>query len=426
MKFMIVLFLIFCCSCSYAEEAQFADVFASRTRQVRLAVDTPASSGAVSPETAKEMVETISFDINMSGTAVAETRELIPPATGVAMSSMDFSPLLTGGYDLAVRSEYSLKGEDLTLEFRLFDVINKKLVVAKRYLGNRRDLRFFVHSFANQIIGQIDRDGGPGSFTSRIACAATGSGNKEIMLMDWDGHNVHQVTRNGSINLNPVFSPDGKDLLFTSYKNGNPDLFRRRLSSGIDSKISGRKGLNITGSWSPDGTRIALSLSKDGNSEIYTLDKNGNNPVRLTVNPAIDVSPVWSPDGSRIAFVSDRFGGPQIFIMNSDGSNVRRLTTSGSYNVNPAWSPKGDRIAYARQQGGFQIFTISADGSNDTQLTSSGNNENPAWSPDGRLIAYSSRQGGAEAIYVMRSDGTGNVRVSKGKGRATQPSWSPP
>lgn len=425
MKFFIVLFFILCCSCSYAQEEQFADVFASGARQIRLAVDTPFNAGSTPlPETAREIVETLSFDLNMSGTVVAEARETA--AQPVTMSGMDFSPLLTGGYDLVIRSEYALKGDDLIIEFRFFDVINKKLIIAKRYLGKQRDLRFFTHAFASMVVGQIDREGGPGSFTSRIAFVTTSSGNKEIALMDWDGHSVYPVTRNNSINLNPAFSPDGKDLLFTSYKSGNPDLFRKILSSGLELKLSGRKGLNITGSWSPDGTKIALTLSKDGNSEIYTLDRNGNNPVRLTVNAAIDVSPVWSPDGRRLAFVSDRFGGPQIFIMNADGSNVRRLTTSGSYNVNPAWSPKGDKIAYTRQQGGFQIYTINVDGTNDVQLTSSGNNENPAWSPDGRIIAYSSRQGGIEAIHVMRSNGTGHVRISKGKGRFTQPSWSPP
>lgn len=427
MKIFIIALIVMCCSCSYAEEAQFADVFASGARQIKLAVDAPLSSESASlPEMVREIGETLSFDLNMSGVVVAETREPASQAAGISMSGIDFSPLLTGGYDLLVKSEYSLKGENLTLEFRLFDVINKKLIMAKRYLGNQRDLRFFTHSFAGQVVGQVDKEGGPGSFTSRIAYVTTSSGNKEIALMDWDGHNIHPVTRNRSINLNPSFSPDGKDLLFTSYKSGNPDLFRRTLSAGTDVKVSARPGLNITGSWSPDGSRIALSLSKDGNSEIYTLDRNGNNPVRLTVNPAIDVSPVWSPDGSKLAFVSDRFGGPQIFVMNADGTNVRRLTTSGSYNVNPAWSPKGDRIAYARMQGGFQIYSVAIDGSNDMQLTTSGSNENPAWSPDGRFIAYSSKQGGIEAIHVMRSNGTGQIKISQGKGRTSQPSWSPP
>ncbi|HRF91826.1 MAG TPA: hypothetical protein PLF65_13585, partial [Desulfobacter postgatei] len=311
MKIFIILSILFCCSCSYAEDAQFADVFASGSRQLKLAVDTPVNSDkAPVPEVAKEIGETISLDLNITGMMIAETRELAAQAAGIAMTGTDFSPLLTGGYDLLVRSEYALTGENLTLEFRLYDVVNKKLITGKRYLGKKRDLRFLVHSFANEILGQLDKEGGKGSFTSRITYVTTASGNKEIALMDWDGHNVHSVTRNGSINLNPAFSPDAKDVLFTSYKNGNPDLFRRTLSSGMDMKVSGRKGLNITGAWSPDGTKIALTLSKDGNSEIYTIDKNGNNPVRLTVNPAIDVSPVWSPDGSRIAFVSDRLGGP--------------------------------------------------------------------------------------------------------------------
>jgi TolB protein len=77
------------------------------------------------------------------------------------------------------------------------------------------------------------------------------------------------------------------------------------------------------------------------------------------------------------------------------------------------------------QGGGFQIFTINTDGTGDTQLTSVGSSENPTWSPDGRFITFSSKRGGVEAIYVMRSDGSGQMRVSQGKGKATQPVWSP-
>jgi TolB protein len=77
------------------------------------------------------------------------------------------------------------------------------------------------------------------------------------------------------------------------------------------------------------------------------------------------------------------------------------------------------------QGGGFQIFTINSDGSGDTQLTTAGSSENPTWSPDGRLLAFSSKRGGVEAIYIMRSDGSGQIRVSQGKGHSTQPTWSP-
>ena len=421
---------LFCCAlllipAVLPAQSGYIEVIAPGSRQLKLVVDAPRTMGAA-PEAAaaKEMGNVLAFDINMSGVVVAETRENLSPSGGLTLAEAEFLPWINAGYDLLVRSGYDIKGDELTMEFRLFDVPNRKMMTAKRYLGKTRDLRRFAHSFADEIL--LTMTGEKGCFTTHIAFVTNRTGNKEIAIMDWDGHNQLQLTRNGSINLNPDFSPDGREISFTSYKRGNPDLFKRTLSSTAEVLLSNRKGLNITGAWSPDGTKIALALSKDGDAEIYTIARDGSKPVRLTVNPAIEVSPTWSPDGSRIAFLSDRLGKPQIFVMNSDGGGVRRLTTNGAYNVNPRWSPKGDKIAYARMQGsGFQIYTISTDGSADTQLTSDGSSENPAWSPDGRFIAFSSKRNGSEGIYIMRADGSGQTRVSQGKGSGTQPAWQP-
>lgn len=407
-----------------AAQNDYVEVTAPGNRQLRLAVTAPHSLDAVpAAASAKEMNEVLAFDMNMSGAVIAENRDDLPLSGSITQPDSVFAPWLTGKYDLMVRTEYSIKGDNLTVEFRLYDVLNRKLMTARRYLGKTRDLRRFAHIFADEILLAIT--GEKGCFTTRIVFVTTQTGNKEIALSDWDGHNQLPLTRNRSINLNPDISPDGHEVIYTSYKRKNPDLYKRLLSNTTEVPLSQRKGLNITGAWSPDGSRIALSLSKDGNSEIYTIAKDGTNPVRLTVNPAIDISPAWSPDGKKIVFVSDRLGKPQIFTMNADGSGVSRLTTSGSYNVNPRWSPKGDKIAYARMQGGsFQIYTISANGSDDAQLTSSGSNENPAWSPDGRFIAFGSKRGGVEAIYAMRADGSGQTRISQGKGKSSQPAWS--
>jgi len=400
------------------------EVTAPGNKQLKLAVEYPRNLNSAGDTTAAiEMGDVIAFDMNMSGVTAAETR---PQTTlsGGSLAESAFLPWMSAGFDLLVRGEYSVKGDNLTVEFRLFDLVNRKMMTSRRYLGTPKDLRRFAHSFADEILLIVT--GEKGCFTTHIAFVSSQTGNKEIVIMEWDGHNLLQLTRNGSINLNPDFSSDGREIIFSSYKRGNPDLYRRALSNTVEVLLSNRKGLNITGAWSPDGSRIALSLSKDGNSEIYTIARDGSNPTRLTINPAIEVSPTWSPDGSQLAFVSDRLGKPQIFVMNADGGNVRRLTTSGSYNVNPSWSPKGDKIAYARMQGGaFQIFTINSDGTGDTQLTTVGSSENPTWSPDGRLLAFSSKRGGVEAIYVMRSDGTGQTRVSQSKGFSTQPTWSP-
>jgi TolB protein len=405
-------------------ETGLIEVTAPGNRLLKLAVDGPRNLDShPNAEAASEIGDIISFDMNMSGVVAADAGRPASLPGLVPFVEPDFAPWMTAGYDLMVKSEFSIKGDALTVEFRLYDVVNRKLLTAKRYLGKVGDLRRFSHSFSDEIL--LALTGERGCFTTRIAFVSTQTGNKEIFIMDWDGHNLIQLTRNGSINMNPDFSPDGREILFTSYMNGNPDLYKRAIFSSVDVPVSRRKGLNITGVWSPDGSRIALTLSKDGDAEIYTVTKEGENPQRLTVYPSIEVSPAWSPDGGRIAFVSDRFGKPQIFVMDANGYNVRRLTTSGNYNVNPRWSPKGDRIAYAHMEGGgFQIYTISTDGSNDTQLTSIGSSENPAWSPDGRFIAFSSKRDGVQAIYVMRADGSGQTQISRNRGNGTQPAWS--
>jgi TolB protein len=420
---LLILLLVVSPSILHAQPG-YIEVTAPVNRHLKLAVDAPRSLDVpANSESAKLVSDVIAFDMNMSGVVTAESRLQQPVGNAISLFEVDFMPWLNAGFDLLVRGEYSLKGEQLTMEFRLFDVVNHKLITSKRYLGVAKDLRRFSHSFADEVLRALT--GEKGVFTTRIAYVSTQTGNKEIYVMDWDGNNPLPLTKNGSINLNPDFSPDGREIVFTSYKRGNPDLYRRSLSHTTEIVVSSRKGLNITGSWSPDGRKIALALSKDGDAEIYTIDKDGSSPNRLTINPALDLYPAWSPDGKQLAFVSDRLGNPQIFVMNADGGEVRRLTTTGTYNVNPRWSPKGDKIAYSRMAGGgFNIFTIATDGSSDTQLTVDGNNENPSWSADGRFICFSSKRGSGNGVYVMRTDGTGQIKVSQDKGMYFQPAWS--
>ena len=424
MKIFLLVLLIVLPATILRAQSGYIEVTAPGSRQLKMAVDPPRSINTpASTELAKMVSDVITYDMNMSGVVTADSRVQSPFSKELSLIDVDVTPWLSAGFDLLVRGEFSIIEERLTVEFRLLDVISRKVIIAKRYLGTAKDLRRFSHLFADEILLAIT--GEKGVFTTKIAYVSSKTGNKEIYIMDWDGNNPLPLTKNGSINLNPDFSPDGREIIFTSYKRGNPDLYKRALSNTAEVAISTHKGLNITGTWSPDGKKIALALSKDGDAEIYTLDKDGSHPVRLTINQALDLYPAWSPDGKQIAFVSDRLGKPQIFTMNADGGEVKRLTTSGNYNVNPRWSPKGDRIAYSRMtDGGFNIFTIALDGSLDTQLTSDGNNENPTWSADGRFICFSSKRSSGDGLYVVRADGSGSTKVSQTKGSYFQPVWS--
>ena len=402
----------------------FLDVTAPGNRQLQLGISACKSlNGGQNPEIVNELNDVLRFDMTLAGPFSVMSGTGGNNNSGIRPGDFNFAPWKAAGADLLVKSGYRLAGSTLTLEFRLFDVFKEKEIVAKRYTGNIRDLRKIAHTFDDQIMLAITGEKGP--FTGKIAFVSNRTGNKEIYLMDYDGYNVQRLTRNGSINLNPDFSPNGREIIYTSYKRKNPNLYRRELFTGTEALISARRGVNITGAYSPDGKRIALTMSKDGNSEIYLIDTSGKQLARLTNNQAIDVSPAWSPDGSHIAFTSDRLGRPQIFVMKADGGDLHRLTTSGAYNDRPRWSPKGDRILYCRMEGnGFHIYAINPDSSGDTRLTSEGSNEHPRWSPDGRFITFSSKRGGKEAIYLMRADGSGQTKVSRGNAGDSHPTWS--
>lgn len=402
----------------------YLNVTAPGNRTLQVAIAPPvAMAGSSNTSIANELAEVFRFDLTLAGPFSVQVPQEASENEGITPGSFDFTPWKATGIDLLLKSGYTINGNTLTIECRLYDLAREAELTAKRYVGDQKELRRMAHLFSDEIMRAITGEKGP--FASKIVFVSVATGNKEIYLMDYDGVNVQRLTRNRSINLNPTFSSSGKEIVYTSYHAGNPDLYRKELYTGTEARISSRRGLNIGGAWAPDGNRIALAMSKDGTAQIYLIDKDGRLLKRLTRSDAIDISPSWSPDGSHIAFVSDREGGPQIFIMDADGKNVHRLTYNGNYNVSPSWSPKGDRISYChRKKGGFQIYAINPDGSDDTVLTTVGRNEHPRWSPDGRFLTFSSTRTGIEGIYVMRADGAGQTRVSRWKWADSQPYWT--
>lgn len=132
-----------------------------------------------------------------------------PLTNGLSLTPIDFVPWLSAGYDLLIRGEYELRGQELTLEFRLYDVVAKKLLTSKRFLGREKTCGAMPTVLAMK---SWRPDRGKRGFTSKILYVSNQSGNKELFLMDWDGFNPQQLTSNRSINISPDISPDGGRL----------------------------------------------------------------------------------------------------------------------------------------------------------------------------------------------------------------------
>lgn len=374
-------------------------------------------------EQARAIWETVRRDLELTG----NFRFIDPKATidggGVAEGTFDFADWRTlnaaGLAKIAVREA----PQGMTAEVWIYDVAGGQKLAARRYAGRPGQERALGHALAREILLALTGD--PGFFGSKIAAVRQGA-NKEIVIFDIDGQSQVYVTRNGSINLSPAWSPDARHIAWTSYKRDNPDVYVKELATGRTRVLSAAQGINIGAAYSPDGSKVALSRSENGDADIYVLDaRTGKVLNRLTTGGGIDVGPAWSPDGSQIAFSSERSGGSQIFVMPATGGQARRISRQGSFNTDPVWSPDGSRIAFVGRDPRFDVFVADVESGRVRRITQNmGDNEDPSWSPDSNYLVFSSTRSGRNEIWLATANGLHQVQLTQGGGYS-QPVWSP-
>lgn len=184
-------------------------------------------------------------------------------------------------------------------------------------------------------------------------------------------------------------------------------------------------------SWSPDGKKLSFTAYRDKNWDIYVMNADGTQVKKLTDAPANDSYSSWSPDSRKIAFASNRSGKFGIYIIDSDGTNLLKLTDDAADYAFPSWSPNGKQIAFMSKQvkGTWQIYVMNADGTNHKRLSNNkANDYNPAWSPDGSTIAFESDRDGndADEIYTIKADGKKETRITNNNSEQVNdifPTW---
>lgn len=426
---LVVVLALVACPAAGRDAYDYIDITNPFLQKIPIAIPVfkaMSSTGKEDPAS-QELSDLLSETLGFTGYFKIQNRGAFledPRESGIVASSINFRNWTGIGAELLITGGLLIQDELLELELRLFDAVNERMLLGKRYKGAFKDNRMMIRRFCSEMVHKLTGSGG--IFESRIAFVSTTTGTKEIFTCDFDGYNPQQLTRHQSITMMPAWSSDGKWIAYTSYEKGNPNLYIKNLRNK-QGTIVAKKGINITPAWVPGRAELAATLSFEDDQEIYLLTQDGKIIKKLTDQSGIDVSPSWSPDGKKMAFVSDRSGSAQIYIQTMDSGEVARLTFEGRYNTQPSWSPRGDKIAYtSRSDGLFNIHIIGADGRGAMQLTSAeGNNESPTWSPDGSLIAYSSTREGPSRIYVMTAFGTDKRRLLSMPGEQTDPQWSP-
>jgi TolB protein len=197
-----------------------------------------------------------------------------------------------------------------------------------------------------------------------------------IYSANLDGSDLKRLTDNPKYDAEPVLSPNGKEIVFGSQREGNFDVYIMNVDGSNLRRLTDRVGYNGGPWFSPDGTKIvwrawypetaeekALWIDCMENNyivavplDIWVMDTDGSNKRRLLHNGATNWAPSWHPDGKRIIFSSNmddwhadigKFGHNfELYLINLDGTGLERITFNTVFDSFPMFSPDGKKIVF--------------------------------------------------------------------------------
>ena len=331
-----------------------------------------------------------------------------------------------------VHGRLNIKNDKLNIEFRLWDVLSQKQMIAQQLTTEKTNWRRIAHVISDIIYQRIT--GESGYFDTRIVYISESgpksSRKKRLAIVDQDGENHKFLTDGSYLALTPRFSPAAQEVAYLSYNNQTPRIFLLDLNTGSQKMLGDFPGMTFSPRYSPDGTKLVMSLARNGNTDIYEMDLKSLKIKRLTFYEGIDTAPSYSPGGDFITFESDRSGSQKIYIMNLKTKNIKRISFGKGKYATPVWSPRGDLIAFTKLLGGeFYIGVMYTDGKGERVVYKTYLVEGPTWSPNGRIIAFYSQDrlsgGRITAPKIKLIDLTGiNLRQLITPSDASDPAWS--
>jgi len=204
-----------------------------------------------------------------------------------------------------------------------------------------------------------------------------------------EGSHPVEVTFEEGTNFAVALSPDGSNLVLDL----QGTLWSLPVEGGEGRALTDGLGDDRLPDYSPDGRRVVFQSYRSGSWDIWAIGSDGNGLEPLTHGPFDDREPVWSPDGTSVAFSSDRSGNYDICILNVASGEVAQLTIDDEDDYMPTWSPDGSVIAFLSDrgaQGTTELWRIGAPGgpdSHESKIASfEGRASSPSWSRDGRQI----------------------------------------
>jgi Tol biopolymer transport system component len=211
---------------------------------------------------------------------------------------------------------------------------------------------------------ELTRDG------QKLAVHRTVESNDDVWTMNVQNGVPSRFTSEAGGDLFPIWSPDGKQIVFVSNRNRSYGLFERPSDGSREERQVLASELKVPTDFSPDGTTLlyAIPVSKRGDVDIWAQRIDGSaSPIPVAHSKFDEMAGQFSPDGRLVAYQSNASGRMEIYLTEFPTSSVHeQVSTSGG--SQPRWRPDGRELFYIAPDGQMTAAGVQP-GSLDTGRT---------------------------------------------------------
>jgi len=186
----------------------------------------------------------------------------------------------------------------------------------------------------------------------------------DIWIYELERDTLRRITFEG-INQFPVWSPDGKRVVYSMAKTGEPQLYSRSADgSGGATRLTDQAHVEFPNSWSPDGAVLAyarISGPQDDWDVFVATVEGKSEPLPLLRDPFNETQPMFSADGRWLAYVSNESGRHEVYVRAYPGLGAKwQISSDGG--AEPLWAPNGNEVFFRH---GEEIMAVSVEGGAD-------------------------------------------------------------